>query len=439
MTHDNETLGRRDMLRRALLGAGTVGLGSLATGLPSWILSDPLRARAETANARTLILLSTATGDPVNANVPGTYGPGLENVVHPASSSVAETPFMLGGKETSAARPWADLPSSILDRITFIHHGTYTNTHPNHSKVLRVMGATARDEMLVSVYAKETGPVLGSTQLEPIALSGTLLSFEGRTLAKVPPRALRDALGAPDGSLANLQERRDADIDHIYNLYKTHGSPGHLALLDRFARTRDEARSVSDALLGRLDAVENNQTEGRILAAPVLAAMNLSPVIVLEVPFGGDNHNDPGLQREADELISGLGHVSQLVNDIDSLRQDGVMSHEVVIASLNVFGRTLSRDRKGTRGRDHNGRHQCTFIVGDSINPGVVGGIQYEGRDWEATGFDSNTGESRDDGDIPYSEGFPSVAKTLGCALGVSETVLEEQIHGGKAISAALR
>ncbi len=434
------SISRRDLLTRSLLGAGAVSLRALATGVPAWLLTDPLNiARAQAvAPKRSFILATSRAGDPFNANVPGMYGNGLANIVHPDDPAMAPTTLRLGDVNTTAAKPWADLPQNILNRTVFIHHSTYTNSHPNHPKVLRLMGSTNRNEMIVSALAKRVAADLGSTQTEPVGLGSTVLSFEGRALSRVPPTALRQVLGNPNGPLGDLQSLRDADVDRLFGLYKQHGTPQHMSLLDRFAQTRNEARSISESLLSRLDAIDNNNTGGQIQAAAILAAMNLSPVMTLQIPFGGDNHRDNDLSRETSQTISGVNQFRNLVQAIDSLRSEGVLKQEVIVGSLNVFGRTLSIDRKGRNGRDHNNRHHVTMLIGDSIKPGIVGGVEKVGRDWGATGFNSNTGASTNSGDVPYNQTFEAVAKTIGAAMGVGETELDEDINGGRIIRAAL-
>src|SRR4029077_2854178 len=76
------TISRRDALLTTLFGAGCVGLRSLATGLPAWFLLDPSAALAAppapacTAppdRAQFIVFSTSGTGDPLNANAPGTY------------------------------------------------------------------------------------------------------------------------------------------------------------------------------------------------------------------------------------------------------------------------------------------------------------------------------------------------------------------------------
>src|SRR5665213_952181 len=96
---------RRRFLMNALFGTGLLGLRSLATGIPAWILADPRRALAgvrtrpvalrKTVAPQYLILSTSGDGDPLNCNVPGTY---LDpNIVHPMSPQVTPAPVMVGG------------------------------------------------------------------------------------------------------------------------------------------------------------------------------------------------------------------------------------------------------------------------------------------------------------------------------------------------------
>ena len=59
--------------------------------------------------------------------------------------------------------------------------------------------------------------------------------------------------------------------------------------------------------------------------------------------------------------------------------------------------------------------------------------------DYQATGIDSATGNSvAGGGDIPYEQTLGAVGKTLGRAVGVEQTVLDDQITRGKVVTAAL-
>ena len=432
-------LHRRKLLYTALFGAGGLGLKSLASGIPISVLADPLTARAQDVGiSRILILSASAAGDPINANVPGTYeDPAVQ---HPNDPTMAPTALTVGGQQFTAAKPWADLPSTILQKTVFFHHGTYTNAHPNHPKVMRLMGSVERNEMLVSVFSDALADVLGTVQREPVSVGARngdeILTFQGRSLANVSPTALKTALAEEDSPIGDLRPLRDQAVDEMHALYQEHGTENQQRMLDRFVATRDEARSLSLDLVERLATIDGNGEEDQVLASSVLAAMNVSPVITLRIRFGGDNHTDAEFVRETEETVEGVGHIRTLVETVDGMRAEGVLRSDVIVGTLNVFGRDLAR--KGRAGRDHNGRHHCAVLIGEGLAGGVIGGIEPTGNDYQAQAIESATGRASASGDVPHEETFQSMARTLGVALGVSRTRLDEAITGGKVIESAL-
>lgn len=433
-------LDRRQLLRSAF---GGLALRATASGLPASLLLAPRAGRAQAdplagGPGRMLILFTSQAGDPVNANVPGMYeGPATE-VAHPEDPRMAPTELRLSGQRYIAARPWAELPQRILDQTVFFHHATYTPVHQDQSKVMRLMGATDSNEMLVSILARALAPRQGSVQAVPLSLgarSGSeLLTAQGRLLANVGPRSIRRALGGPQGPLASLHELRDREIDRIYQLYRAHGTRHDRALLDAWARSRDEVRGVSDALLSRLDSITTDNEDDQVVAASVLAAMNITPVITVRGRFGGDNHNDAGLVRETNETISGVARMGRLMTELEGLRSEGVLRHDVLVGSINVFGRTLRT--RGTAGRDHQRGHHVTVMMGPGLRGSVIGGVERSGNDFRSTSIDSTTGLPG--GDIPFEENLGAMAKTLGAALGVPSEVLDESVHLGRPVRAAL-
>ena len=90
---------RREVILGALFGAGSIGLRALATGLPASILLNPRASLAEACadreRAQFLIWATSGSGDPANANMPGTYDdPGI---AHPQDAAMMPTPMMLSG------------------------------------------------------------------------------------------------------------------------------------------------------------------------------------------------------------------------------------------------------------------------------------------------------------------------------------------------------
>jgi len=446
MTIDDDKLThRRAFGRRALLG-GIAGAGaslvvrSLATGIPARVLLDPLAASAQDSpRGRMLILSTSQQGDPVNANVPGTYG--LPELFHPPQATMAETAMTIRGTATSAARPWAQLPQSVLDKTMFFHHATYTPVHGELNRVQKMMGATEKNDMLVSLFARELAPLLGTVQSDPVSLGarggGELLASAGRTLGNVAPLSVRRALGGADGALGNLTALRDDSVDRVHALFKEHGTPSQRTLLDSWARSRDEVRNVETSLVERLDGVGDNGEAGQILAASVLAAMNITPVITINLDFGRDNHADGQLEREATSHVTALAAVEQLMAEIATLKASGVLRHDVLVGSLNVFGRTLKK--KGITGRDHNAGHHAMVLMGDGVRGGIVGGVELNdsGREYVAQSINSTSGAGGD-GDIPFEETLGAMGKTVGAIMGIERTRLDEMLTTGKVVESAI-
>jgi uncharacterized protein (DUF1501 family) len=434
---NTKQLGRRGFLG-ALTGAGGGLLAtSIATGLPLKLLLDPLAAHADALlPAKTLIVATSISGDPVGANVPGTY---VDGAFHPASPAMAATTFALGGSQVQAAKPWAELASGLdaSQGLAFLHHATHTPVHGELGRVQRLMGATEKDEMLVALLANELAPRLGSVQSDPVSLGATggeLLVSGGRTIANVAPTSVRRALGAPTGELGQLTTLRDEHIDRIYALYRERGTKAQLGLLDAFARTKTEARSIGQDLLARLDAIDDNDAENQLRCAIALAAMNIAPVISVHLPFGGDNHVDADLEREAEEQAATIPMLGRAMADIASLRASGTLKHPVVLATLNVFGRTFAR--KGTNGRDHNPGHHALVLLGEGVKSDVVGGLVKSGEELIASSFDSATGKKG--GDVPFEETLASAGKTLGRVLGLETDRLDSMIEGGKVVQSVV-
>src|ERR1700712_995727 len=202
------TLSRRDAIFGMLFGAGLVGLRSLASGVPAAILLDPRKALAADPGAGTLsssglkpqflIFSTTGSGDPVNCNVPGTYGD--PNIGHATDPSMAATPMTFGSETIPGAKIWSTLSPAVLARTCFFHHGTYTVIHPDEGKVLRMMGAVTGGEMLPSMLSRELAPVLGTVRQQPISLSGSFTEavyFQGAPQPLLTPPTLSSGLASP--------------------------------------------------------------------------------------------------------------------------------------------------------------------------------------------------------------------------------------------------
>jgi hypothetical protein len=104
---------------------------------------------------------------------------------------------------------------------------------------------------------------------------------------------------------------------------------------------------------------------------------------------------------------------------------------KVTFATMNVFGRKFDT----ILGRGHNAQHSMSVMIGKGIKSSVIGGLMPGGV---SADFDSQTGAISVGGDVPVADSLASVAKTLGKALGLSQTSIDDQITAGKIVPAAL-
>src|SRR5882762_7905172 len=261
------------------------------------------------------------------------------------------------------ATPWAQLPQAMLDRTCFFHHGTYTVVHPDMANVMTLQGFVSRHEMLVSLLSAQLAGCLGTVQAQPLAL-GPRSASEGLTVGGRPqpilsPSALASLLSSPAGPLGQIQQLRDADIDRLNDWYRQNGNSAQRAFIDRYALSQQQARSVSESLLSSLAAIKDNSSDSQVAAALILFRMNVSPVISIHIPFGGDNHTDAALARESRETVAGVASIGKLWTQLNAAG----LQDRVTFATINVFGRTLSAAKGNGRGRTHHGDHHVAVLI----------------------------------------------------------------------------
>ncbi len=433
---------RRQALLSTLFGTGFVGLRALATGLPAALLLDPRRALADVppsgcaaANKAQYVILNTSgSGDPINASVPGTYDD--PKIVHSADPTMAPTKLSIRGQSFTAAAPWASLPQGVLDRTVFWHLMTNTPVHPKEPDVLKLMNSVARGEMLPSLLAKRMAPCLGTIQSQPISLGASSpaegLSYEGAALPIIPALALKATLTNPTGPLSNLQPLRDQTLNKLYDLYRNGASPAQRAYIDSLVTSQSQVRGIHQNLLDALTSIKDNSPASQILAAVTLIQMNVTPVVAIHIPFGGDNHRDVGLQAETTQTVAGVATIAALMAQLASAG----LADRVTFMSLNVFGRTLGPGN--TDGRTHNPNHQVSITIGKPFLGGVIGGVGPVQSDYGALGIDSKTGKGAASGDIPPVGSLASFGKTMLSAVGVDPATTATDIASGTLIEAAL-
>jgi hypothetical protein len=473
-------LNRRDAITAGLFGTGYLGLRAIATGLPIWYLADPKKATAQDLQCaieakekmQFLVVAASSNGDPINCNCPGTY----ENAsaVHPDQAEMAPTDVTLGANVYKAALPWAStalggkLTDATLARTHFFHYRTGSVVHGDQAKVMKMMGATNRGEMLISIYAKYLASCFGTVQSDPISLGAgrnatELLSANGRSCTNVSPTNLKAMLGTATGTtgggrgggasgasaLKSLRTLRDTTLDQLNALAKQDATQVQAQFLDALAASQSQVRSLADKLASTLSSISGDDVKGQALAAAALFVANVTPVVSMHIGFGGDNHSDQSLQAEVDQHVSGVTAIQTLM---DTLASAG-LADKVTFAVLNVFGRNLNGIAKvdSKSGRDHYGNHAVSVLIGKNIAPGVSGGVApitggFGGGGGSsmalgAADIDSATGKAQAGGDIPSTQTYGALARTLGTALGIPAASIATDLNanaGGKVINTAL-
>jgi hypothetical protein len=432
-------INRRNLLMSSLFGAGYVGLRALATGLPVSFLLNPRRAIAQDAciskaAAQYFIMQTSGLGDPINANVPGMYED--PNITHSADPTMVPTNLQIGGQSYMAAQPWSTLPQTVLDRTNFWHIITDTPVHPNEPKVLGLMSTITPAEMFPSLIAKYMAPCLGTVQTQPISLGAITpsesLTFDGAALPTIPPLALKATLANAPGPLTNLQKLRDSTLDQLSELYQTGSSAAQRSFLDALVLSQTQVRNINQSLLSALDSIADNTAASQLTAAIALIQMNVSPVLTIHIPFGGDNHHDTALATEAAETVTGVATIVSLMAQLAAAN----LQDKVTFMSLNVFGRTVGP--ANTDGRQHNPNHQVSITIGKPFKGGVIGGVAPFQGDYGALAIDSTTGAGVSTGDVFPVDSLPSFGKTVLSAVGVDTATVNDAITGGKVIPAAL-
>jgi hypothetical protein len=433
---------RRNALLSTLFGAGYVGLRALATGLPVSLLLDPRRALAagppagcaSPSKARYIIFATSGNGDPINANVPGTYED--SKIVHSTDPTMAPQMMSIGGQQYMAATPWATLPASLLAQTQFWHVMTNTPVHPKEPQVLELMGATQAGEMFPSVMAKSLAPCLNTIQPQPISVGASnpseSLQFGGAALPTVPPTALKATLTNPAGPLSELQPLRDQTLNALYDLYKNGASPAQQQYIDSLVTSQQQVRSINQSLLNNLTSITDNTQDSQILAAITLIQMNVSPVISIHIDFGGDNHRDIALADETTQTVAGVASIASLMSQLKSAG----LQDKVSFMSLNVFGRTIGPGN--TDGRQHNPNHHVALAIGSNFKGGVYGAVTPVGSDYGATAMSSATGAGGASGDIQPVDTLSAWAMTMLSSIGADPTVLTSPVSTAKPITSAL-
>lgn len=170
------------------------------------------------------------------------------------------------------------------------------------------------------------------------------------------PTELKSLFSEDQRTFSNFQSIRDQALDDLYAGLRVHGTRSQRKFLDQYAISRVQARSLGESLFTLLEALPINAEESnglldQVVAAVALASLRVSPVITINIPFGRDNHQDSTLEVEAEQTRSGIAAITRLWQELESNN----LTESVTFATMNVFGRKLTRNSTG--GRNHNRKH----------------------------------------------------------------------------------
>jgi hypothetical protein len=184
-----------------------------------------------------------------------------------------------------------------------------------------------------------------------------------------------------------------------------------------------------------LDSIKDNTADSQMTAAIALIQMNVSPVIAVHIPFGGDNHHDALLATETSQTVAG---VATIVNLMAQLQAAG-LEDQVSFMTLNVFGRTLGAGN--TNGRSHNPNHQVSITIGKPFKGGVIGAVGPVSPDYGALPIDSSSGTGTSGGDVKAVDTLAAYGQTMLAAVGADPSVIGSITSpggSGKVITGAL-
>jgi len=134
--------------------------------------------------------------------------------------------------------------------------------------------------------------------------------------------------------------------------------------------------------------IKGTSRQDQNIAAAVLIKMNVTPVVVMNYSFGGDNHGDTGLAGEAAQTVASTAALGDLITRLTTYG----LQDNVTIAFQNVFGRTLNikSHSNNADGRNHNASHHCTVMIGKGFKGSLIGGVELTtaANDYRATAIE---------------------------------------------------
>src|SRR4029077_18149892 len=92
-------------------------------------------------------------------------------------------------------------------------------------------------------------------------------------------------------------------LDALNQLAKSDATNVQKEFLDALAASQTQVRQLAESLADTLSAINGDDVKGQALAAAALISANVTPVVTVRIPFGGDNHSDASLQKEVDDHV----------------------------------------------------------------------------------------------------------------------------------------
>jgi hypothetical protein len=305
---------------------------------------------------------------------------------------------------------------------------------------MQLVGQVENNEMMISAFSKLLAPQLKTLRAQPISLNVGRdienIYYEKAPQSPLTPLGIKNILLNNKSPLLNLQELRDDTLKKMNEYLKTRGNTAQKLFLDRYIKSQNDIRTLSLDIVNLLNDIKGDGPDDQIKAAVALIHMNCSPVITVRIPFGGDNHGDADLNREAQQTVAGTQTIGNLMQIIESQG----LKEKVVFALCNVFGRTMSYAKRENEGRDHHGGASGGIIISTNIKGSVCGGLGFneKAKDFISLPIQSSTGAGSLMGDVSVDDNMASFAKTLGFALGISNVDIDRVILSGKIVQGIL-
>ena len=260
-------------------------------------------------SAQFLVLSTAGTGDPINANSPGTYDTPASfpnPPLHSADPLMAPTPVNLGGKSYDAALPWSDVDRARPHAVLPSHHADQQPPR-DQQKVMALMGATMGGEM-GGVDLRDGAAVgaRGPSSPQPIALGAEVVTSGGGDGAAARPQLAGAAPRRCGRPACRRTCSRSATPTSIASTSSSRPAAPRCSSSTSISTPprRRQARQIPQDLQDLLAKINADDADNQAIAAAILIKMKVAPAVVMSIPFGGDKP----LRRRAEERDEAACH-----------------------------------------------------------------------------------------------------------------------------------